>query len=60
MPSEKELKCPKCSKALIRYTNGASYGYCPGYPYESGYYCPNRCGSWSDLQIARGAFDENK
>ena len=49
-------KCPKCGKELLGYSNGDSYnlGY-PSYPYESGYYCPSRCGSWSDLQIERGA-----
>jgi hypothetical protein len=51
-------KCPKCNKTLIGYTNGASYGFAPGYPYESGYYCPDRCGSWSDLEISRGALEK--
>jgi hypothetical protein len=52
--------CPKCSKDLIGYSNGASYGFAPGYPYESGYYCPDRCGSWSNLEISRGALDHQE
>lgn len=47
----KKLKCPKCLSELIHYINGNSYGFGEGYPYESGYYCPKMCGSWSDLQI---------
>lgn len=48
------MKCPKCGKGLIGYTNGESYGFGAGYPYESGYYCPDRCVSFSDLEISRG------
>ena len=46
--------CPKCKKQLVRYLNGASYGFAPGYPFESGYYCSDKCGSWSDLEISMG------
>lgn len=56
----KEHRCPECNKKLIRYTNGRSYGCCESYPYESGYYCPDKCISYSDLQITRGVLEEQK
>ena len=58
--NKKDGRCPLCGKELLGYTNGASYGFAPGYPYESGFYCPNRCGSWSDLEISRGTLDALK
>ena len=53
-------QCPKCGKELLGYSQGRSYGGPPSYPYESGYYCPNRCVSLSNLEIARGRLEQLK
>lgn len=61
MREEKRMtNCPKCGALILVYTNGRSYGFCPSYPYESGEYCPNRCFSFSNLEISRGAYKKLK
>ena len=54
------MKCPKCKEEMLGYINGKSYGFGATYPYESGYYCPKRCVSFSNLAIRRGALEKHK
>jgi len=45
------MNCKYCNTELVSYTGGGRIF--KGYPYESGYACPNCGKEWSDLQISR-------
>jgi len=46
------MNCKYCNTELVSYTGGGRIF--KGYPYESGYACPNCGKEWSDLQISIG------